>query len=405
MDLRNRRKLAFVVERYGAEEAGEAGRRTRAIAAALADRGHDVTVLTTCARTPGAWLHELAEGEASLDGVRLLRFKVDGPPNATRLEKLQALANRLVRRTSRDDRGPSSANMEQYLARNGSQFDAVFFTGGWGPLAQRGAVVVRTPVVAPPPVDDPSRSDDACAAMLGRAQAVGYAFPGQEQLLSQRVHFTMPSARMVIGACQDPGPSSSSRFVSPQPVSGPFILLVGLHCPSTDRLVASFRSFRDAHATTPFENDVEGTFEGRDLRLVLAGDFGHPHMPQDRVLGIGPVDDQVRRSLLQSALAIVHADPSAQLPMSLIETWSVGRPSVVTEAHPALATAAGRLATSYACDSTTFPSCLAALLAARAPRKMMASELLAHAKQAFSAVDLVRNVESLLAQLRTAPGT
>lgn len=403
MDLRSRRKLAFVVERYGAEEAGEAGRRTRAIAAALADRGHDVTVLTTCARSPGAWRNELADGETALDGVRLLRFKVD-PSRATGLERLQELGNRLVGRAAHADHGPSSASMEMYLARAGSQFDAVFFSGGWGPLAQRGAVVVRTPVIVPPPVDDPSRSEETCAALMGRAQAIVYAHPGQEQILSKQLHFTLPAIRAMIGACQDPAQSPSPRFVSPQPVSGPFVLLVGVHGPSTDRLVEAFRAFRDAHATTPFENDVEGTFEGRDLRLVLAGDFAHPHVPQDRVLGIGPVDDQVRRSLLQSALAVVHADPSAHLPMSLIETWSLAKPAVVSEAHPALSAAAGRLATSYACVPATFPSCLAAMLAGRAPRKMMASELRAHARQAFSATDLVRNVESLFEQLRAVPG-
>lgn len=405
MDLRSRRKLAFVVERYGAEEAGEAGRRTRAIAAALADRGHDVSVLTTCARTAGTWRDELAEGETSLDGVRLLRFKIDPPPKTTLLERLHALGRRLVPRDRQLAEGPSSASMETYLARAGTQFDAVFFSGGWGPLAQRGAVAVGTPVIAPPPVDDPSRSDEACASLLGRAKAVAYAFRGQEQLFAEQVHFTMPSTSTVIGACQDPGTVSSSRFVPPQPVSGPFILLVGLHTPATDRLVAAFRAFREAHATTPFENDIEGAFEGRDLRLLLAGDFGHPHLPQDRVLGIGPVDEQVRRSLMQAAIAVVHADPSAQLPMSLIEAWSMERPSVVAEAHPALGTSAGRLATSYASDATTFPSTLAALLAARAPRKMMAAELRAHARQAFSAVDVVRNVETLLDQLRAAGGT
>ena len=82
MDIRSRMRVAFVVERYALDEVGEAGRRTRAMVTALAARGHDVTVLTTCARRPDRWENECGEGKSAIDGVSVVRFRLAPDPNA-----------------------------------------------------------------------------------------------------------------------------------------------------------------------------------------------------------------------------------------------------------------------------------------------------------------------------------
>ena len=43
-------RVLYVVQRYGEEIAGGAEQHTRAFAERLAGRGHNVTVLTTCAQ-------------------------------------------------------------------------------------------------------------------------------------------------------------------------------------------------------------------------------------------------------------------------------------------------------------------------------------------------------------------
>ena len=72
-------KIAFVVPRYGADIRGGAETGARMLAERLvADRGHDVEVLTTCALDAITWRDELPEGTTVSNGVRVHRIRSAG---------------------------------------------------------------------------------------------------------------------------------------------------------------------------------------------------------------------------------------------------------------------------------------------------------------------------------------
>jgi hypothetical protein len=58
-------KLAFVVQRYGADIAGGSEAHCRALAHQLAPR-HDITVLTSCATDYVSWRNALPAGETPM---------------------------------------------------------------------------------------------------------------------------------------------------------------------------------------------------------------------------------------------------------------------------------------------------------------------------------------------------
>ena len=62
-------KIGMVVQRYGSDVVGGAESLCRGVAESLAKRGHDIEVMTSCARSYRSWANHFPEGSERIAGV------------------------------------------------------------------------------------------------------------------------------------------------------------------------------------------------------------------------------------------------------------------------------------------------------------------------------------------------
>ena len=126
-------KLAFIIQRYGAEVLGGSEQLCRLLAERLALQ-HDVEVLTTCARDYVTWKNEYPEGVDRIRGVTVRRFASAAERDIESFNKLSEWIDNNPH--SRADelewlkqQGPWCPALIEHLKRHQGQYDVlVFFT-------------------------------------------------------------------------------------------------------------------------------------------------------------------------------------------------------------------------------------------------------------------------------------
>ena len=154
-------RIAFVIQRYGAEILGGSEYHCRLIAERLATR-HEVEVLTTCARDYITWKNEYPEGSDRIRGVTVRRFA------STRQRDIEAFNTYsewiFSNDHTRDDevnwlemQGPWCPALIEYLTRHHKSYDAIiFFTYLYAPTVLGLEVDPARSILVPTAHDEPA---------------------------------------------------------------------------------------------------------------------------------------------------------------------------------------------------------------------------------------------------------
>lgn len=323
-------KLLYVVQRYGVDVAGGAEAHCRLFAERMARRGHEVSVLTSCARDYDTWADHYPAGTEELEGVSVTRLPVLRPRDPWRFDRLsQRVVDPAHRHAAVEDawmheQGPTLVGFGDALRSAASGVDVViFFTY----LYATTVVGLRELGGAVPTVVHPTAHDEwpmrlpIIRSVFDRADGLALSTPEELELVDLR--FRPTAVRSVIGIGFEP-PASPHHDVER------FRRDFGL---GDDRYVVCLgRVDPNKGAPEAISFVQEARRRGADVRLVLAGAEMMEIGDRDGLVVTGFLDDDDRWAALAGAELLLQPSRQESFGMTLAEAWLQRRPVMVQRA-------------------------------------------------------------------------
>lgn len=314
-------KLAFVVQRYGADVAGGSEGHCRELAERLSAR-HDITVLTTCARDYVTWANAYPAGASIRNGVRVVRFPV---ARSRRLKRFAELSDEVFEggapRQRQDEwfreNGPLTPALLAHLRTRGRDYDLVlFWTYRYFPSYFGVPLVADRAVLVPTAEEDPAITLEVLSDYFEKPAGYLFLTPEEEALVSSRARRPLrPSAVAGIG-------------LEPVHNVAPRAALHGLDVPP-DYLLYLGRVDRNKGCEALLEQFQQYAAARGQATLVLAGPIKMPVPAHPQIRTLGYVSDEVRAALLAHARALVIPSWYESLSIVLLEAWNYGIPALV----------------------------------------------------------------------------
>ena len=324
-------RVLVVAQRFGPEIAGGAEYLIRQHALRLARRGHQVTVLTSCATSYVDWANRTPPGVHSDGLLRVHRLGVRAPRDNDRfgplhhgLESLSRSGERIspiASRTWSRIIGPDLAQLEGWIATHSAEFDVAIFSGYMYSTTLLGLPVASRLL----PTVLQCVAHDEEAFRLGPVRTVFDSAAGLNYLTEeerQLVHLRQRprGVERVIGAGLE-APDSSLAVEEVRSTFGldedPYIVCLGRIDPGKGMVeLADF--FRKYSESSP-----------GNLHLVFVGSAVHPLAPHPSIVLTDFVDNPTKWALLRGASVLVQPSYFESFSLSLAEGWQVGVPALV----------------------------------------------------------------------------
>ena len=387
-------KLAFVVQRYGADIAGGSEGHCRELAERLSSR-HDITVLTTCAKDYVTWENALPAGASAEKGVRIIRFPV---ARQRRIKVFADLSDEVFDGSAPPDRqqewfrenGPDAPGLLAHLTAHGREYDLVlFWTYRYSPSYFGLPLVADRAVLLPTAEEDPAIDLGVLHEFFDLPAGYVFLTPEERDLVSSRALHPIHHSTVAGIGLEPVAPGTVFReLLDDLKVPGDYLLYLG-------------RVDRNKGCDALLENFQEYASTRPDVTLVLAGP-AKMQIPEHRqIRALGYVSDEVRSALLAHARALVVPSWYESLSIVLLEAWNYAVPALVNGRCKVLAgqvtRANGGL---YYMFPAEFDEAADYLLTRRAERDVMGRQGLAYIDREYRWPTVVQRVESLLDQVQ-----
>lgn len=327
--------LALVTPWFGAELRGGAERLAWQTAHGLANRGHHVSVLTTCARSFFSdWSENFYKaGEMSSGKMKVLRFPTDTRAkerfdrvNKTLIEMPQSALRKGVSPIVDSDartfasESINSTQLRSFLRSHCDEFDAVLLVPYlYGPILNTWREVAHRAFLQPCLHDEPYAYLPEVAAMMRGVKGLLFNSEGEYEVAMRLYGPSVATRGFVVGSAIEYSPSVTSNGHRKSNQHEPYLLYLGRRTDEKNIgfLIDAFRAYR-----TSFPNATLG--------LVLAGSGNASYTDEKfRITDEGFVSEERKRQLIDGCRALVQPSKNESYSRTIMEAWISRKPVVV----------------------------------------------------------------------------
>lgn len=320
-------KLGFVTPRYGSDIVGGAETLVRDYATRLAAIGHEVTVLTTCARDHFTWHNAHPSGTSREAGVTVQRFPVTHPKDDSVMRRYELTLAGGLRLSPAQEldwvcQTGFSEPMLDAIAALADSLDALLFAPYLFASTVFGARVRPERSIVIPCLHDESYARFECIHETLTAVA-GLIFNTEaERDVADSLIGNLPRHQVVGAGMDSPPIPQPGEFRAAHGLTRDFTTYVGrreagknfpllLECVAAHNLI---------YPETPV-----------DLVAMGRGDFSVPGGVAIPVHDVGYLEPGSKFSALAAAVATSNLSLNESFSYALMESWVAGTPVIVHE--------------------------------------------------------------------------
>ena len=394
-------KIAMIVQRYGTDIVGGAESHSRGVAEGLAQRGHEVQVFTTCARSYITWANAFAEGVETVNGLPVRRFRVEHDRD---MEAFNGRSAELFGQphTIEDEeewleaQGPYCPRLIDHLHKVADDFDRlVFFTYLYYPTVHGLHAAPEKSVLQPTAHDEAAIYLQLYDAVFSLPAGIFFNTDSEETFLRRRFQ-TLPARTTVVGAGIDHLEELCAPYENTVGVGGedaaaarpPTVVYAGRLEPGKGivQMLDFLRRYRRE--------------SGTPLRVELMGELLMDAPDDEWIEVLGFVSDKEKVQRLRAATVLVSPAPLESLGLVVLEAMAAGTPPLVNaNAEPVKEHCRRANSGLYYRSYAEFRQALELLLTDQRLRQAMAERGASYVRENYSWPEVIRRYERFLEEL------
>jgi len=432
-------KIAFIIQRYGAEVLGGSEHLCRLVAERLAAQ-HDVEVLTTCARDYVTWKNEYPEGGDRIRGVTIRRFANSRTRDIEAFNRYSEWIYNTAHGRSDEvewlkQQGPWSPALIEYLKRHHQQYDVlIFFTYLYAPTVVGIEVAPSKSILVSTAHDEPAIHLEIFKEVFKLPAAICYLTESERQFVHQQfpdrplleevvgvgvdIPQQQPYPRMPAASAEDDAVRADENAAEPSSdasdadaparefpshltargavfrrrhrLYGPIVLYGGRIDPGKgcEELIHYFSEY---------------VKEGGDATLTLMGAKLMSLPEEPFIMFAGLLSDRERLQALEAATIVVVPSPYESLSLLALEALSAGTPVLVNARSAVLVEHCVRSNGGlYYADRDEFVECLKVLLKDERLRQALGRNGRDYVRRNYRWDVVLGKYERLFARIRAA---